>query len=312
MISIGNTRRIAIASIIMAAFGVGAVSVQPAFAQSSEIRYVVNNQVVTNNDIQRRAAFLRLQQRSGNLQQEAGEEMVDQMLRMREAQRLNISISDSEVDDSYQRFAASNNISTGQLDQMLAQSGVTRNHFRDYIRAQMSWGRALQARMRAENEGDERAAVERMLDHEGERPSATEYMLQQVIFVVPEAERSARLGERRREAEAMRQRFTGCDTTREFATGLIDVTVRDLGRVLEPELPPDWESHITSTSAGNATAVRDTERGVEFIGICSAREVSDDRVAQMVLETEAGGESMQELSEKYTGELREAAQIVQR
>lgn len=299
------------ATIILAASGVAFITATPAFAQSSEIRYVVNDQVVTNNDIQRRAAFLRLQQRSGG-QEAAGREMVDQMLRVREAQRLNITVSDSEVDESYQRFAASNNLSTGQLDQILAESGVTRNHFREYIRTQMSWGRALQARMRSENEGDERAAVDRMLDHEGDRPSATEYMLQQVIFVVPAAERGARLSQRRREAEAMRQRFSGCDTTREFARGLIDVTVRDLGRVLEPELPPDWASHVTGTSAGGTTQVRDTDRGVEFIGVCSAREVSDDRVAQMVLEADGGSASMEELSEKYTNELREAAQITQR
>jgi peptidyl-prolyl cis-trans isomerase SurA len=33
----------------------------PAFAQASEIRYIVNNVPVTSYDIQRRAAFLRLQ-----------------------------------------------------------------------------------------------------------------------------------------------------------------------------------------------------------------------------------------------------------
>ena len=54
-------------------------------------------------------------------------------------------------------------------------------------------------------------------------------MLQQVIFVVP-AEERGNIGKRKREAEAMRARFTGCERTREFAKGLIDVTVRDLGR----------------------------------------------------------------------------------
>src|SRR5690606_38648170 len=87
----------------------------------------------------------------------------------------------------------------------------------------------------------EQDAVQRMLQDGGDKPSATEYMLQQVIFVIPAAERGSKLGTRKREAEAMRQRFNGCATTKEFAKGLIDVTVRDLGRVLEPELPPDWE-----------------------------------------------------------------------
>jgi len=158
----------------------------------------------------------------------------------------------------------------------------------------------------------EQDVVRRMLEQGGEKPRATEYMLQQVIFVVPAAERSAKLGTRKREAEALRQRFRSCDTTREFAKGLIDVTVRDLGRVIEQELPPDWEKQVKATSAGGATTVRETERGVEFIGVCSTREVSDDRVAQMVFGAEQESGDNEDLSKKLTGELRAKAQIVQR
>ena len=45
----------------------------------------------------------------------------------------------------------------------------------------------------------------------------------------------------------MRARFAGCQSTREFAKGLIDVTVRDLGRKLAPELPPDWAEQIKNS-----------------------------------------------------------------
>lgn len=111
----------------------------------------------------------------------------------------------------------------------------------------------------------------------------------------------------------MRERFNGCDGTRQFAKGLIDVTVRDLGRVVAPELPPDWKDQIVNTKPGQATPLRETERGVEFIGICSTREVSDDRVAQMVFENEtATDEKADELSKKYLAELREKARIVER
>jgi len=122
------------------------------------------------------------------------------------------------------------------------------------------------------------------------------------------------LAKRKREAEAMRARFAGCNQTREFVKGLIDVSVRDLGRVLGPELPPDWADAIKSTKPGSATSVRETERGVEFIGICSSREVSDDRVAQMVFQNEAAKNSNEadELSKKYIEELRKKAKIVQR
>jgi peptidyl-prolyl cis-trans isomerase SurA len=312
MTALKKVKQLAIGAMIAAGLGMAGATA-PAFAQSSEIRFIVNNVPVTSYEIQRRAAFLRLQQRGGNLQQLAADEMVEQALRMAEAQRLSINVSDGQVDDAYQRFARSNNLSNQQLDQVLAQSGVTRAHFRDYIRAQMAWGQALQARARSQTNSSESNIVAQMFQ-DGQRPSATEYLLQQVIFVVPASERGARLATRKREAEAMRQRFTSCETTREFARGLVDVTVRDLGRVLEPELPGDWESAIKAARPGAATIVRETERGAEFIGVCSTREVSDDRVAELLFQTQQGSNnaSEDELSRTYTSELREKAQIITR
>jgi peptidyl-prolyl cis-trans isomerase SurA len=282
-------------------------------SHASEIKYIVNNVPVTSYDIQRRAAFLRIQNRRGNLQQIAADEMVNQAVRASEIQRMNIRITDDQVATAYERFAKSNNMSPSQMDQVLNQSGVTKAHFREFIRSQMGWSQVLGQRARS-SQMSEQDAVQRMLQQGGDKPSATEYMLQQVIFVVPASERRAKLGARKREAEAMRQRFQNCETTREFAKGLLDVTVRDLGRILEPELPSDWAKEVKAAKAGSATVVRETERGVEFIGICSAREVSDDRVAQMVFQAEGSGssEDNDDTSKKLTEELRAKAQIIRR
>ncbi|CCV12736.1 peptidylprolyl isomerase [Mesorhizobium sp. STM 4661] len=281
----------------------------PAFA--SEIKYVINNVPITTGDIAHRAAFLKLQRKKGS----AADEMIDQTLRVAEAKRLGIRVSDAQVDAAYQRFATTNKMQLKQLDGVMAQSGVSKEHFKEFIRAQMAWNQALSARYRS-GEGDsvsEQDAVRRMLDKGGAKPSAMEYMLQQVIFVVPAAERGATLAKRKREADAMRARFNGCNTTREFAKGLIDVTVRDLGRILAPQLPPDWADQIKATKVGGATATRETDRGVEFIGICSSREVSDDKAAQMVFQSEGSNDKdADELSKKYVEELRKKARIVER
>ncbi|TIP89750.1 MAG: peptidylprolyl isomerase [Mesorhizobium sp.] len=281
----------------------------PAFA--SQIKYVVNNVPITTGDIQHRAAFLRLQRKKGD----AAEEMIEQTLRVAEARRLGIRISDAQVDAAYQRFATTNKMQLRQLDGVMAQSGVGKEHFKEFIRSQMAWNQALTARHRSDSGGamSEQDVVRRMLDNGGNKPTAMEYMLQQVIFVVPAAERSATLSKRKREADAMRARFNGCNTSREFAKGLIDVTVRDLGRILAPQLPPDWADQIKATKVGGATPTRETDRGVEFIGICSSREVSDDKAAQMVFQSEgSNGKDADELSKKYVEELRKKARIVER
>lgn len=281
-------------------------------AVASEIKYIVNNMPITTTDIQHRNAFFRLQRRKGD----AANEMIEQTLRLAEAQRIGIRISDKQVNDAYARFASSNNMPLAQLDSVMAQSGVTKQHFKDFIRSQMAWNQAIGARYRAEQSGSgltsQQEAVRNMLKKGGNKPSATEYMLQQVIFVIPPAERKSTMGKRKREAEALRARFNGCANTQQFAKGLIDVTVRDLGRVLAPQLPPEWSDQIKKTKAGSATGVRETERGVEFIGVCSAREVSDDRVAELVLQNENSDADADKLGQKYMEELKKTAKIVRR
>jgi peptidyl-prolyl cis-trans isomerase SurA len=118
-------------------------------AFASEIKYVVNNVPVTSYDIQRRAAFLRLQRSKGD----AAQEMIDQTLRNAEVARLGIKISDAQVDAAYNNFAKNNKMPLKALDDIMAQSGVTKSHFKDYIRAQMGWSQAVGARARAEQGG---------------------------------------------------------------------------------------------------------------------------------------------------------------
>jgi peptidyl-prolyl cis-trans isomerase SurA len=284
-------------------------------AAASEIEVIVNRTPITSYDIQRRAAFMKLQRRKGNLNEQAEEEMIDQALRLAEAQRLRIQVTDEQVDAAYNNFAKSNKMTVKQLDGIMAQTGVTKSHFKEFIRAQMSWNQTLSARGRHDaGTMSEQDVVRRMLQKGGAKPTATEYMLQQVIFVVPASERG-NMAKRKREAEAMRARFNGCDNTREFAKGLLDVTVKDLGRKLAPELPSDWADQIKNTKVGGATTVRETPMGIEFIGICSSREVSDDRVAKLTFQTEGaadGDKASDDLSKKYTAELREKAKIVKR
>lgn len=301
-----------LAFLVMATPVLVATMAPPAFADT--IKYIVNDVPITTGDIKHRAAFLRLQRKKGD----AANEMIEQTLRLAEAKRLGIRVSDAQVDEAYARFASSNKMQLKQLDGIMAQSGVTKEHFKAFIRSQMAWNQALGARQRAEQGSggtSEQEMVRRMLEKGGSKPSATEYMLQQVIFVVPAAERRSSMAKRKREAEALRSRFNGCDSTRQFAKGLLDVTVRDLGRVLAPQLPPEWAEQIKSTKVGGATSVRETERGVEFIGICSSRQVSDDKVAQLMFDTDGGkggDDKVDALSAKYLGELKAKARIVKR
>src|SRR5690606_41532047 len=110
----------------------------------------------------------------------------------------------------------------------------------------------------------EQEAVQRTLKDGGKKPVATEYHLQQVIFVVPSTKRApATLAKRKQEANALRSRIQSCNTTRQQAKGIIDVTVRDLGRILEQQLPQEWAKQVKATKVNGSTPPQETEKRSE-------------------------------------------------
>ena len=280
-------------------------------AQASDIAATVNKQVITSLDVSHRMAFLKLQRKKGANKAMALEELIDDSLKLSEARRIGVNIPDSEINKAFGNFAAQNKLSVAQLTQILNQAGVTPGHFKNYIRVQMAWGQTVGARMRSADKMTEQDAVRKMLEKGGQKPTATEYMLQQVIFVVPAAKRGQIMGQRKKEASAFRARFTGCEATKKSALGLKDVTVRELGRILAPQLPPEWADMVKKTNEGQTTPIRETDKGVEFLAVCRSKQVSDDKAAAMVLSAEESGANggSEELSKKFLAELREKAAI---
>ncbi|WP_312943633.1 peptidylprolyl isomerase [Agrobacterium sp.] len=281
-------------------------------AAASSVAVVVNKNPITSSDIAKRVAFLKLQRQKGDLNKLAREQMIDEALKREEIARMRMSVSTEAVDASFARFAASNKMNPTQLTQILSQSGVTAEHFKAFIAVQMSWPRLVNARYGSSGRMSNQDLVTRMMERK-EKPVTTEYFLQQIIFVVPEAKRQSITGKRKSEAEASRSKYPGCEQAKTFAATMMDVSIRDLGRILAPELPPDWKPLIEKTKEGGTTATRVTEKGVEYLAICKQRQVSDDFAAEVVfraedLTKEQNGDNPNE--KKYLDELRKKAQIV--
>jgi peptidyl-prolyl cis-trans isomerase SurA len=304
--------RPALIALAMTISSVGILTTLPgmvAVSHASDIRLTVNGQAITSFDIQKRAAFLKIQGAKGG-EKVATQEMIDQVIKLQAGQQAGIRVGQAEVDAAFGRFAASNKMNPKQMGDVLNQVGVTPKHFKEYIRTQMVWGQVQQLQQRSTGGGavSMQDVVAKMLATGGTKPTSTEYILQQVIFVVPAAQKGAN---RKKEAEALRARFQSCDTTFDFAKGLVDVTVRDLGRLLEAELPEDWKQQITAVKAGGTTPVRTTDKGAEFIAVCRSRAVSDDKVAELQFRIDAVKSTNKE-DDAALAALRKRAQIVNR
>jgi peptidyl-prolyl cis-trans isomerase SurA len=296
-------KRIAIICLV-AALGFGGLAgfhASQAFA-ASKIVATVDTRAITNNDIRRRAALLRLQRRKGNLNNLAREELIEEALKLNEAQRRNVRVPESRVDSAFAGFARNNKLSERQLRNILTQSGVGVRGFKDFIRAQIAWNALVSSRVRATGSGA--TSINDQLFATSARAQTNEYVLQQVVLFA--TGRNKRVSE----AKAIRSGFTSCEATLGQVQGYSNAVVRSLGRISEDRLPPEWKKFIIGTNEGATTAVRSTDRGAEFIAVCRKNSIGKEGGSEPGFELGvSGGEKAEEVSKKYLAELRERAVI---
>ncbi len=280
------------------------------------IRILVNNTPITNYDIQSRVAFLKLRRVGGDRVKVAEKELIEETLKDAEAKRVNTLASDAQVDQAFATFAKRNKASPAQLSSELGKLGVGAQHFKNFMRTQMSWQGVVSGKFQAETRQlSQIDAVTQIRKSGSSKPQLAEYSLQQIIFVVPEAKRKALLKLRRDEAKAFRQRFTGCDQTLNSVKALKDVSIVEKRRVLGPEIPALWKADVEALSTGETTKVRDTVNGVEFFAVCNINMVSDDYAAQIATQSkefDSFNEKGSAVSEAHLKALRSKATIIYR
>jgi peptidyl-prolyl cis-trans isomerase SurA len=286
---------------------VGAGSLE-SFAESS-IKILVNDQPITTFDIAQRLRLMQLAHEKGG-EKEATDQLINETLELADAKRRGFSIPESQVERAFASIAQGMKTNADQLSKMLKQAGVEPETLKRRVRAQMTWSQLVQARQRATSTVKASDVTATLLQEtKNDQPKLTEYMLQQIIFVVPDKSSPAYINQRRQEAEAFRGRFTGCDKSLDLAKGLKDVVVRDLGRRESGDLGGKQGDDIKATPVGKATPPTQTSQGIEMIGVCSSKDVKSDVEARAEVESKLSMEQSKTVGADYLAELRKSAVI---
>ncbi len=142
------TRPVAFAGAVLLALTAGA------WAQETRISAIVNDDVVSLSDLANR---IQLVIRSSSLPDNQStrdrvsaqvlRSLIDEKLELQEAKRLNITVSQDDVNQALGRIEQQNNMPKGGLDQYLAQTGISRASLVDQLTATLSWSKLVRNRL---------------------------------------------------------------------------------------------------------------------------------------------------------------------
>jgi len=124
------------------------------FGRGLKIAATVNGEMVSNKDLQQRANLLALttgiqinEKNKKMVAERALQNTIDEKIKLQEAKKQNIHVSEEEIQDAYRNFERSNGVPAGRFAGVLRQYQVSRDVFMLQVKANLAWNKLVQRRM---------------------------------------------------------------------------------------------------------------------------------------------------------------------
>lgn len=277
---------------------------------SAQVVVVVNGAPITALDIEHRTKLIQLTTRQPATRQQAIEALIDDKLKIFIAKRYGMEVSDSDVDANFAETSKRMRMTPEQLAQSLASQGVYATALKNKLRADIVWGQLVRGKFGSTlqvGESDVLKALETA--NVEEKETGYLYTLRPVVFIVPRGSSAADLEQKRREADALRARFTSCDEGIRLARGLRDVAVREPIVRSSGEVSPQLRELLASMTLGRLTTPEPIDQGMQMFALCDKKESKIDTARKAEVKNQIFAQRFEREGRKFLDEVRRSAMI---
>lgn len=295
----------------MAALAAAAMLGLVAMARAQEVAVFVDGQPITALDVEHRSKFIQMSTHKPPTRQEVLDELINEILEIREAKRYTIDPPASDVNDAYAGVASNMGIDPAKLTQMLSNGGASEDTLKLHLRAQMVWASLVRGRYKVSLEVADSDVEAQLQLHKTDAPAQVgyEYIMRPVILVVPHGSPDAAFEARKRDADALRIRFTNCNDGIPFARALPETAVRDPVNKSSADLPQELRDILDKTDVGHLTPPEQTAEGIQMFAVCSKKESKSDSPALKQVRDQMFEQKFGVKAKHYLADLRRQAMI---
>ena len=249
-----------------------AISVGVNTAKAQAIVTAVNGDPITTFDIDEHAKILKLTRRPAG-REAALEDVIADRLKFDEARKWGIDAADSDITAVLARLAAESKMQPQAWAEAAQRAHIDMDTVRYHLRALGAWDAFVRSRNKTLGVSDEEISAQ--LAKQGTAAKITDYDLRQVVFVVPVGASPAVIDARIKEAQALRNRFTDCESGLPLARALPDVAVKEPTNRASDTLSPELRNLLADTPKGRLTTPNRDASGIEMIAVCDKTEDSE-------------------------------------
>lgn len=298
--------------LLSTALGCGTVALVPSPAAAQQVLVLVQGQPITSFDVAQRIKLAQLTERTSLSQKQALEDLIDEKLKIATAQRYGITAETDDVNKLFSQMASRGGRTPEQLTQALAASGLSASTLKDKMRADYVWNNYVRGRFSSVTtvrDSDVFAALETKGEDLTKAQRTTEYVVRQIVLVVSRTAPDASRAQRMAEANALRKRFTDCESGVADARSLKETVVRDPVIRTSADMSAPLRKVMDEIPVGQTTAPEVTRAGIEMVAICSRREIVGESAQKREVKQELQTKQFDALSKRLLAEARKQAMI---
>lgn len=233
---------------------------------------VVNDEVISELELTMRLRLALVssglpdnQEARDRLQPQVLRALIDEAIQTQEARRLNITVEDEVVEETFGRIAQNNNITTAQLEQALNSAGILPAYLKDQIRAQLTWQAVVQRRLRPQVQVTDEEVDEAVSRLEATKDQPQRLLAEIFLAVENVAEEETVRQQAYRLVEEMRRGASFQALARQFSQSASAANGGDLGWVEAGQLPAELEQGLAGVPVGQLSSPIETQNGFYII-----------------------------------------------
>ena len=241
---------------------------------------------------------------------QALEELIDERLKLQEAKRLTLNVSDEEADKVFKGIAERNKMTEAQFTEHLKNQGIDARTMKSRLRAQQVWRDVIRRKF-----GPQISVTARDVDKYVEAAGSaggedqTELQLQKITLAVPGKIDQKVMAKRLEEAEALRRKFGGCKGMKALAATAANAQYQDMGFTKAAAVAEPTRSLLLSAKDGEMVPGSLAQSGVELYAVCGRRTVKADEQKRQQAQEELTMKEFEVLARRHMRDLRQDAMI---
>jgi len=274
-------------------------------AQAVQKEYVMKLQRDMMEQLQResRAAMM------PKLRKEAQEELIDERLKLQEAKRGGIEITDEDVRHMMKTLADRNKMTEEQFAQHLKGVGVDISTMKERTRVQAAWREVVRRKFSSQIAITNRD-VDRMISAAANETGAdtVELQVQKITLPTPGKLDQAALAKRYAEADGLRQRMDGCKAMAGLAKE-VNARFEDMKYIKPSTISEPMRSMLLNARDGDVLPPATVAAGIEIFAVCGRRSIKADEKERERAQEELAQKEYEIMAKRQLRDLRQDAHI---